>query len=165
MFRIISKSGIRYIVLYFLIVTESRLNSFFKFSTDFRLAILLCRSWTFLCNEWVFLFIMGRRTFYIRIIVFWVWNFSWGMWNTDDCSFFYFDSLALLHHELTKKFITSSIARYSLQQKKPVVRKLLYNLKKREHFRNILNCIVWNLVKNVNQLAFTCSKSKIQTKV
>ena len=33
---------------------------------------------------------MGRRTFYIRIIVCWVWNFSWGMWNTDDCSFFLF---------------------------------------------------------------------------
>ena len=59
---------------------------------------------------------MARRSFHIQIVVCWV--------------LFLFDSLALLSQELKEKFITSTIARYPLQQNKPIVRKLLYNLRK-----------------------------------
>ena len=38
--------------------------------------------------------------------------------------------IGLLSQELKEKFITSTIARYSLQQNKPIVRKFLYNLRK-----------------------------------
>ena len=64
---------------------------------------------------------MASRSFYIRIVVCWV--------------HFLFDSLALLNHERKVKFITSTIARYSLQQN----------------------------VKNVTQSISACSKSTIQT--
>ena len=59
---------------------------------------------------------MARRSFYIRIVVCWV--------------LFSVDSLALLNQELKVEFITT-IAYYSSQENKPIVRKLLYNLRKR----------------------------------
>ena len=44
---------------------------------------------------------------------------------------FLFYSLALLNQELKEKFKTYTIiARYSSQQNKPIIRKLLYNLRK-----------------------------------
>ena len=44
--------------------------------------------------------------------------------------FFLFDSLALLNQDLKENFITSTIVHYSSQQNKPIVCKLLYNLRK-----------------------------------
>ena len=64
---------------------------------------------------------MASCSFYIRIVVRWV--------------HFLFDSLALLNQERKVKFITSTIARYSLQQN----------------------------VTNVTQSVCACSKSTIET--
>ena len=44
--------------------------------------------------------------------------------------FFLFDSFTLPNQELKEKCVTPTIARYSSQQNKPIVRKLLYNLRK-----------------------------------
>ena len=112
---IISNSGNKEVGLLFLIVTESGLN-FCKFSTDFNLAILLCRSSNldkmngFFCSQWP-----------SALLIFDLLSVG---------CFFLFDSLALLNQELKVKFIASAIARYSSQQNKPIVRKLLSNLRK-----------------------------------
>ena len=58
--------------------------------------------------------------------------------------FFLFDSLALLNQELKVKFIASAIARYSSQQNKPIVRKLLSNLRK-ESILEILSTVLCDI--------------------
>ena len=113
--KIISKSGSRYIELYALIVTESHLDSFFKFSTDFKLAILLCRSSNLYKMNGFFCSQQPGALFIFELL--------------SVESFFLFDSLVLINQELKEKFITT-IARYSLQQNKPIVHKLLCNLRK-----------------------------------
>ena len=58
--------------------------------------------------------------------------------------FFLFDSLALLNQELKVKFIASAIARYSSQQNKPIVRKLLSDLRK-ESILEILSTVLCDI--------------------
>ena len=56
----------------------------------------------------------------------------------------FYDSLALLNQELKVKFIASAIARYSSQQNKPIVRKLLSNLRK-ESILEILSTVLCDI--------------------
>ena len=57
---------------------------------------------------------------------------------------FLFDSLALLNQKLKEKFVTSAIARYSLQQSKPIVRMLFFSIRK-ENILEIFSTVLCDI--------------------